>query len=93
MAFADREIVQGDTEAESTNYGIQLVFEDKRQTILKNHNFFGNGPSLVWSGDIDRDDKIDLLLDCICEETSANMILYLSSLAEGLGRRRLHRPG
>lgn len=71
-----------DTEQEFSSYGIVLIHEDKKQLILKDHYFYGNGPGLVWSGDLDRDGRLDLIIDCICEGTSTNMALFLSSKAE-----------
>ncbi|MEO9804911.1 MAG: hypothetical protein ABJF04_16765 [Reichenbachiella sp.] len=70
-----------DTEQQYFGYGIVLIHNHKRQIILEDHYFYGSGPGLVWSGDLDRDGKLDLIIDCICEDTWTNMALFLSSKA------------
>lgn len=37
---------------------------------------------LLWAGDIDRDGRLDLLIDSICDYTTSGATLFLSSLAE-----------
>ena len=71
-----------DNENATDQYGIWLRGEGKEQLIVEDKYFFGTGPRLVWSGDLDGDDRLDLLLDCICEDQASNMALYLSSLAK-----------
>ncbi|MEO9964150.1 MAG: hypothetical protein ABJF11_00085 [Reichenbachiella sp.] len=76
-------LVEEDTEQQYSGYGIVLTHDGREQTILEDHYFFGNGPGLIWSGDLDGDRKLDLIIDCICEDTSTNMALFLSSRADG----------
>ncbi len=71
-----------DNEAAAGQYGIWLKGGGKKQLIVEDKYFFGTGPRLVWSGDLDGDDRLDLLLDCICEDNASNMALYLSSAAK-----------
>ena len=70
-----------DNENAADQYGIWLRGGGKEQLIVEDKYFFGTGPRLVWSGDLDGDDRLDLLLDCICEDQASNMALYLSSVA------------
>ena len=72
-----------DNENAAGQYGIWLRGGGKEQLIVEDKYFFGTGPRLVWSGDLDGDDRLDLLLDCICEDQASNMALYLSSMAKG----------
>lgn len=71
-----------DNENATDQYGIWLRGGGKEQLIVEDKYFFGTGPRLVWSGDLDGDDRLDLLLDCICEDKASNMALFLSSIAE-----------
>ena len=71
-----------DNKDAAEQYGIWLRGGGKEQLIVEDKYFFGTGPRLVWSGDLDGDDRLDLLLDCICEDDASNMALYLSSVAE-----------
>lgn len=70
-----------DNENAADEYGIWLRGGGKEQLIVEDKYFFGTGPRLVWSGDLDGDNRLDLLLDCICEDQASNMALYLSSTA------------
>ena len=70
-----------DDEHAADQYGIWLRGGGKEQLIVEDKYFFGTGPRLVWSGDLDGDDRLDLLLDCICEDEASTMDLYLSSRA------------
>ena len=79
---AANRMVGEDTEPEFSGYGIKLIHKNTQQLLLEDHYFYGNGPGLVWSGDLDRDGKLDLLIDCICEGPSTNMALFLSSKAD-----------
>lgn len=71
-----------DIEETYEDYGIRLIGPHGEQVILDEHYFYGSGPGLVWTGDLDRDGQVDLLVDCICEDRSTNLALFLSSKAE-----------
>lgn len=51
-----------------------------RQT-LREDAFPDGGPSLLWAGDLDRDGKLDLLLDISNRYYVSEIALFLSSLA------------
>ena len=65
------------------NYKVKLINTNtgKSQLLYSNMEFEGEGPSLFWIGDIDRDGKPDVIFD---ERTNYNvnsLALFLSSYA------------
>lgn len=64
------------------SYGDSLSREPLTQTLVEYMEHPGSTPSLLWAGDLDRDGRIDLLLDVeTAEAAGASYRLYLSSRA------------
>jgi len=68
------------------NYSLKLfgrVDEPKKQIIVEYNRLSYDGmPSVIWSGDLDRDNKLDLLLDVRNHYNITHYALYLSSEAD-----------
>ncbi len=68
------------------NYRIVLYCNQRRQTILSRRLLYLDGsPSLLWAGDLDRDGKLDLLMDMTNHYNATELTLFLSSKAGSSG--------
>ncbi len=66
------------------NYQIKLGNGNQTQIILKRETALLEAiPILLWSGDIDRDGKLDFLIDMTDNYNTSEPTLFLSSAAEG----------
>lgn len=64
------------------NYRIILYNDEKRQIILsRSPTYLEGAPSLLWAGDLDRDGKLDLLMDMTNHYNAYEPTLFLSSRA------------
>lgn len=64
------------------NYKLILYSDQQRQTILNRAKMYLEGsPSLLWAGDLDRDGKLDLLMDLTNHYNATEPTLFLSSRA------------
>jgi hypothetical protein len=64
------------------NYEITLYGEDESQRIVLRPNAYVDGlPSIMWVGDLDRDNKPDLLIDLSDHYNASEPTLFLSSYA------------
>jgi hypothetical protein len=64
------------------NYKIILYSDQRRQTILSRSPTYLEGtPCLLWAGDLDRDGRLDLLMDLTNHYNVSEPTLFLSSMA------------
>jgi hypothetical protein len=64
------------------DYKIILYSDQQRQTILNRAKMYLEGsPALLWAGDLDRDGKLDLLMDLTDHYNASEPTLFLSSRA------------
>ncbi len=67
-----------------TDYELVLERVRRRQVLASFPRIDGDGPpQLIWAGDIDRDERLDLLLDLRRSYVGHRYVLFLSSLAGG----------
>ena len=65
------------TQQKLNYYPFQTIRDFKKDQVD-----IDNGPALIWAGDMDKDGKIDLILDLSKGLYSAHITLFLSSYAE-----------
>jgi hypothetical protein len=66
-----------------TGYSITLVSGGIKQVIMKANQIGGDtAPSLLWSGDLDGDGKLDLIMDTTDNYNVSNTVLLLSGKAK-----------
>jgi hypothetical protein len=64
------------------NYRLVLSTGGIYQTIAQLHVVSMDGPPrVIWAGDLDRDDRVDLLVDLTTDYVGHNYVLYASSVA------------
>ncbi len=67
-----------------TNYAIHMTIGPTRQVIAEFPIIDTDGPpQLLWAGDLDRDDKPDVLFDLTTSYADRLYVLFLSSHAAG----------
>jgi hypothetical protein len=69
------------------NYSLNLFFKDVSQLIFSEKEKLGHDgrPQVIWAGDLDRDGKLDLLLNLTRHYNETRLVLMLSS-AKKTGR-------
>lgn len=74
---------EGKEDKETINdYKLVLYSDQRRQTILNRAKMSLDGsPTLLWAGDLDRDGKLDLLMDLTNHYNAREPTLFLSSRA------------
>lgn len=64
-------------------YTVEFWAGSTRKQVLWRNEYVGDGPPLLrWVGDLDRDGKLDLLIDVTDHDNLSRMALFLSSLAK-----------
>ncbi|MBI5473826.1 MAG: hypothetical protein HY961_15930 [Ignavibacteriae bacterium] len=70
----DKEVIE--------NYKVILYSDQRRQTILNRaRSYLDGSPTLRWAGDLDRDGRLDLLMDLTNHYNVSEPTLFLSSRA------------
>jgi len=65
-----------------TDYQLILTGRSKSQVVVDIPMVdLDAAPTVVWAGDLDRDDTVDLLMKLPCTDESVEYVLFLSSLA------------
>jgi hypothetical protein len=67
------------------DYALRLTLQKKSQRLFSQKGFLGydGPPKVIWAGDLDRDGKLDLILDLSTHYNSSALTLFLSSSAKG----------
>ncbi|MBI1807320.1 MAG: hypothetical protein HYR76_09755 [Ignavibacteria bacterium] len=74
------ELIEG--HSSFTNFKVNLTFGKIHQTVATMRGTDEDGPpSILWAGDLDRDGKLDLLLDLTNHYNASEPTLFLSSQA------------
>jgi hypothetical protein len=78
-------IEAGSSEPPIKNYGLHLFFQQQSQLLFSEKGSLGSDgrPQIIWAGDLDRDGKLDLLLNLTTHYNSTRLALFLSSVAKG----------
>ncbi|HEX3126623.1 MAG TPA: hypothetical protein VH394_04775 [Thermoanaerobaculia bacterium] len=64
-------------------YTVEFWAGSTRKQVLWRNEYVGDGPPMLhWAGDLDRDGKLDLLIDITDHDNLSRMALFLSSLAK-----------
>ncbi len=71
-----------DSDAGGVNLGVELVKDSRSQVICTYDKSDAVVTYLLWAGDLDRDGKLDMLIDTVCDYNASGPMLFLSSLAE-----------
>lgn len=82
FVFATGCFVGNNPDNEIYNYQIVVQKQDKKQVIADGMRFWGEGPNLIWSGDIDGDNISDLIYNLSDHYNVRYLVLYLSSYAK-----------
>lgn len=69
----------GDPQDLITTYCLHLALAEKSQKLICNPALATQPPTLVWAGDLDRDGKLDLVVDASGHEASTLLNLFISS--------------
>ncbi|MFN7132137.1 MAG: hypothetical protein ACK4N5_08645 [Myxococcales bacterium] len=79
--LAARAAVEYSPHGEALYSDYELVLTDGRteQVLLEHESLDGEVPSLLWAGDLDRDGKLDLLLDATRHYNLRQPTLFLSA--------------
>jgi hypothetical protein len=77
------EVTDGQTDTWIKNYQLKLVHGAQSQIVVSIPFFTMEGPpNLIWAGDLDRDGKLDMLLDLGGHYNVEQPTLFLSSMAD-----------
>ena len=64
------------------NHKVELVKGTRSQVICSFDTANSVVSYLLWAGDIDKDDKLDLMIDTVCDYDTSAPALFLSSMAK-----------
>jgi hypothetical protein len=72
---------RGSYEPVIKNYSLQLFFKQLSQLLFSEKEKLGHdgSPQVIWAGDLDRDGKLDLLLNLTKHYNTSHLVLMLSS--------------
>ena len=71
-----------ESNAGSVVHRVELVNGSRSQLICSYDRTDAAVTYLLWAGDLDRDGKLDMLIDTVCDYNALGPVLFLSSIAE-----------
>ena len=84
VAAGEASLDPGSSQSVIKNYSLHLFFRQQSQLLFSEKGNLGHDgrPQIIWAGDLDRDGKLDLLLNLTTHYNTTRLVLFLSSQAK-----------